>query len=623
MRILKYIKPLFFSFLFLYCNITFSSETHIAIDGSASMKGFFVNGRNSELHKKLIRKLVRVTNSSINKDVKLYTYFKKGKSRVEGGSSPYTPSFQDFGRITLLNKCFDNILDEYGQADIVYLITDNVQDPDGDKEEQGDIEKFYSQLRSTQVKWIHLFPLALQFDGPVYGRDGRTRIINRYQGRRGLIVYSILLNSRKKKEYLKQIKQFGETIGFKGIDAKLIKGETVKVVSTVIDDYTESGNILQLKDGQLISSRKKPFQEGEKIEGQFEIGFQSKLNYVEIDRPSVKVELIENFKFLGLSGQSSDFTADKPKVTCDPPRLKHAIVPGNYEKNKLPKVRVNIVFENGVQFKKSLGALLRYLSMSKAGEFNGTIRVSLKVRSDNVKLVDSVVKRYATTSDYFKPDSSHLQTRILNLGCFFKETHDFSDVLAESYPVNFKINYPIWPLFFYLLLLILLIALIIYLWKHRTSYELVTITDMEYSIKRIVKTRDTAGNDFYGEYNGGAMVESDSNYANQTQLNLTAISGTHTIYTDEQYPLASIRKIPLLGFLVTAATGYLVNNKSRYLVSPAHGNLFRFTEKTDVFDFTGSDPSPDQGSSDPPDYGSSNNSPSKPSGFEDYPDYDS
>ena len=579
---LKRITLIIFFMLSIYASSSSlaQADTIIAVDASTSMRGFFTTG---EIHR-----LIDLLKSSLTlTDVEVFCYkYDRIDGEITGGETPFEQCDYANGQITLLNRCYNLILRNHREASIIYLITDNVQDPEGSLDEQGDINLFYDQLRSKKVVGVHIFPLILDFDGPLFRRDGFSRLSNRYVGKRGLVIYSILLKNDAKDTYFKQNSAFGRRINFNGISAKLIEGETVSVFPIDLEfdsiDKPEKNRLI-IKQGDLVPHRDRPFSEGEPIVGVFKIGIRSKLNYVKIDSSRVKVELYDNFKFFGLGSGSSDFIADDPEVRWDPMILEHAIIPGDFEVGKLPKVRIELRFDRGVRFSKSPGALWRYMKKSKAGDFRGTLLVKLGVLANNIQLVDQVKNDYSISGErYFETANENVQSRILNLDKLFKQTIDFSDILAEKYAIHFKVNYPSWPLFLFIFLLLALISGTIFLLNRRPEYKLIDIGEGRFQFES-AKQRyadSSSDEDFYGKTNDFDNVTDLYNDKSEgDRFKLFPFVGGKSILLDG-LRAAKIIYIPIYGVIARARRNFIIDENKRLIrLDPISGTTFMIDKK--------------------------------------------
>lgn len=547
-----------------------SPEIALLIDASVSMRGFFKTQEIYRLHDHIVQ-----ANGGDPSGDYYFAYTYKGK-KLKGGLESYKKPSDAAGQVTLIDQAFHDVIRSHSGLSMLWIVTDNIQDPEfgAETEEAKGIGKFYGMIEKGRVVKGYFFPQILQFSGPLFRRDGNRRLTNRYNGKRALIVYALLLNSQFEEDFQENCQRLGKLIQHPAIPCKVSQDDiqASEEIIPIPPDELKDKQVLIIEEGKLISKSKKPFSEGEPIIAKFRIGFRSELKNVYISKPDVKVELVDHFRFFDFGDQKTDFRAKDPNITWDPPKLDYDLYASDSEQYTPPgsnMVTVTIRFDNGVTFSKSLGALARYIFKSRAGDFKGTIKVSLKVRRDQFGIVKPVLDRYGSSDPrYFEvPDESY-QTKIFQLGQMFRQTYAEDSEIARIYPIVFQVNYPKWPWIVLLILLALLGAAVYAFFRYQPKFELSPVGPGAYDFRRVVKF----SNIIESEYEYTDPEEVDPNYSYETYdtendeekqiFLLFPLLGVHRVHVEDRLA-ATLRRLPVAGVFAFAKRGFQVQKKQR------------------------------------------------------------
>ncbi|MDY7034029.1 MAG: hypothetical protein SVY10_19225 [Thermodesulfobacteriota bacterium] len=581
---------LFALLILVFCPIFFpmnsvlgSCNTVKLIDASGSMTGFFKTG--------LIYNICdKIHNAVQDQQTRISSYYFKyyySGSRIRGGLFEYReydhPSQAD-GEVTLIDRAFKDVISKNQSTSIVWLITDNIQDPEGRTDEQGDINQFYEKLRNDiNVNRVHIFPLSLDFNGTLYERDGQTPL-GQYTGKRGLVVYAILLDVAWAETFESQITNFSRLIQFpsrKGILCKPLEEGDVTVIAEEIShmdgkgNFTKQSPLIYQKGGELTSE--KIFSVHESIEGAFLIRILSRMENIYISKPEVQLTLIEDFK-------QQDFKSGSPKLVSDPVQLEYDLVPDRFSQD----IRIFIALERGVAFAAgSPGAYWHALFQSRAADYRGKIRVSLKVKKSHFGLVEDIREKYSTNDPrYFQIIDKELQSRIFGLDkIFLGAAKEAIWLKIQDYTINFRIQYPSWPIFVFLISICTVLALFFvgasFLLKS-PDFRLVgeDETHFHFWVKKPEKEMDEYEDNIYREeYDEGRSVPNE--YYEGEPVNLRPLLGQYPVYIENR-KAAKIKRLPLFGVFVKAERGFSIEGNNKKSLKMTHyGTDFIIEKRTE------------------------------------------
>jgi hypothetical protein len=181
---LVFITVFFLSFASL-SGYTAEMKNAIVVDSSGSMAGFYNTGS--------IRMLV-VNLQKILGGADIYLFSDKGPEKVGRADS-----LNSINRDTRIDLAIQGFLKEpASRPDALWMITDNVQDRTETPFVDASTRDFYSILRQYDFQKILIMPCYLDFNGKVYANREGSQYSTNYTGRKGLIIYGILMNKAVK-----------------------------------------------------------------------------------------------------------------------------------------------------------------------------------------------------------------------------------------------------------------------------------------------------------------------------------------------------------------------------------------------------------------------------------------
>ena len=414
------------------------SATGILVDASGSMQGFFATGTIYDLYRKI---------DGAIEEQKYPFYFKHRRSDgvIQGGLAPYTEPARADGSTTLIERGYEDLLQRHPTLGAVWLVTDNVQDPQGNLQEQGDIEQFYTKLRQPGAKRVHIFPTTMAFNGLIYGRDGNTRV-GTYSGQRGVIIYAILLNEKQEAAFRNSLQRFVAILGERGILAKPLDATapdgTTKVIEQQLvlpqpNEPLPPNRLAVLKNSEgkdELALPQRIFPSGQRIEGEFLVRFRSRLDNVTITSgPEVMVAVDQPFRLAGSPPAM-------PKVGSQPLTLQYDLLPGGISSD----VKVRVIFPEGISLTQNDGCIW---TSSQPGHYTGSVEVGLRVKKKHLSLAHEIRTKYGTKDPaYFTSLSPTYQTRIFGLEDLFRESSpEVFETSRTTYQVAFNVACPVPP----------------------------------------------------------------------------------------------------------------------------------------------------------------------------------
>ncbi len=477
------------------------------------------------------------------------------------------------GAYTFIDRVYQKQIQSHPGS--VWIVTDNVQDPrpQAQNAEDEDIRKFYKVLeQDAAVKDVHFFIRTPEFNGKLYKQDGVTSY-GPYSGKRGLLVYGILLDSTLQAQFEVAMRTFASK-SQEFADSNLVEGIQVKgfssaSITTEISKRDQDTHVvLRNSDNALIFQN--VFREGEKIQGSFQMTFVSGPNNLVVSQPEVEVRLQEPFQ---LFVDGARFTATPPEVNSAPPRLSSSLLPAT-AKGTPQHVVVSVEFKDGVHFPHSPRYLWNYLWQPRASLYKGRIEVGVKARKADVDFLPGWVKNYDIGSEYFDSANEGTQKKIYGLKDLFKQLNsnrnDYVVIPARTIPVEFSASPPQWPVFvlglFALMLIILSFLLLRKIADPEFNLEPLGALSYRLSVRQLQKSRRPDPDDW------GSPDDTSDNGTKPVRLRFFSSEPLK----EEDQRLGDLRR-NLMGISVKAATGYVVNGSRQYRLSN-RGGAFGFSK---------------------------------------------
>lgn len=423
-------KFLIISFFFVIIHsLAYSEEPEhaIAVDSSGSMSGFYNTGS--------IRMLV-VNLQKIIGGAKIYLFNDKGLELVKK-----TDALNSVNRDTRIDLAIRGFLENSVQRpDIIWLITDNVQDRTETPYIDANTKEFYSILQQDVFTRIYIMPCFLDFSGKVYlNREGRQYAEN-YTGRKGLVIYCILLNEKFRKQFDDIANRFVSTLT--GYESKILLSkpldkETFDLKPIETPMGKESANVKLTEKGLFYG---KGFKEGKKIQIRLYIKLFSKFDDL-IVSGKVKASVVDDhFKSMVFKDTF---------VKCDINPQKVNIAPGKTSE-EIYKVTINL---DRVRMKVDPISIIRAALSGKPGRIDGKIKIEVQVPREGFRFTDEILRRFST-------DDINDYKRIYGMGLLINYMSANVTNIPIYYNIALAVNYPYWPLIVVILAVIVFIGII-------------------------------------------------------------------------------------------------------------------------------------------------------------------
>jgi hypothetical protein len=360
--------------------------------------------------------------------------------------------FQCSTKYTLIDNAFDTVRHS-ARPDIIWLITDNVQDESGLGGVRGNTEAFYQRLQTNEVQRIYVFPCFLQFDGILTDAYGSPS----YYGERGALVYAILLNSNQQDYFEREVTNFEQRVqhfNAKRLFCKPLDQNTLEFLTPDSDDIHVELQAAGLEPPNLFYENGefygKGFKTGAPIHAVGYIQFRSKFDDLAID-----AQLKESRGQL----QTIGFKEPQVEYTITPKEL--SLNPG--ATSKFYKITLDL--PQGVSLKKDISSILYAVFNHSKGKVSGKVNVNAIVPRDSFRFRDEILNTYHT-------DSLDEERKIYKLGSLVSMmSQNTIQIPAMDANVNLNIEYPWWPFWLLLFIIAVVVVLIILLVKLLSARE--------------------------------------------------------------------------------------------------------------------------------------------------------
>jgi hypothetical protein len=401
------------------------------------MEGFFATGKVDE-----IRRVLHELGGSASDAF----YF------VDEALVPVGGETKDFGNSTYLRNALDRSLALQPNPAILWLITDNQPSVGNQTDSDRDISQFYDRLRSDTIKRLYFFPLRVDFEGKLFRADGHQVLAPLYTGKRGLLIYALLLDESAREEFERTTGQlqsrYESTFG--EIPRVLIK----PLAQDTVTARVIPGDKFRLEDGdQLVAG---DFKEGAPISGTFEIELTSQLGQMKISRADIDVRVPDKFR-------TADFTESEIIPEFSPHDIQ------NFEPQN--KRRIEVKFNApGVHIRNNPISWWNCITHNR-GDIDGSVRIKIDVPGQNFGVVNNLANKFSTTHDIYNDASESVQSRIYRLDDLVRQMMPDQAVNIRpqigknqdgNIPVRLVVLYPKWPVVVMIIgILVLLLLLLV------------------------------------------------------------------------------------------------------------------------------------------------------------------
>lgn len=497
---------------------------------------------------------------------------------LSGAIRPFGEPLSRFGNVTLLWRALSDYRRQEPGDQVLVMVTDNIQDAGALPHEARDIRDFYARLAAEEAfPVVYVLPLRLAFEGHLYGRDGRTRIVPPYHGRRGLVMYVIGVGAASADATSRLARALAAETGAPAVRMKPYNRAPIRAV---VDTSAQSRGASRsacadetLKpdpDEPGVLVRERPVVEGRRFGGAFTVLLRSEMEGVALSQPYVSGEVREAFALqdVEVSGQ--------PLVSSTPPRLTTLLEPGD-----ATSVLVQVCFPDGLQF---LGPRRRFILFNRAeGTYEGTVRLQLRAAQSDLLLTETIRREFSVVDEaFFTVADSSLHRRVFKLEHAFRALAP-ATVTVETpidYRLRFTVRYPLSPLLGFLLKVGLALALLAglgFLLAGRGRYLLRHEGGGRFHLTPQRRERPAQPNQSdVPDLPRGAGPPTGGFAENATVVHLVPWSAYPV--RDVDRTVATLRRFPFRAPIVKAAPGYVLEDGAHRLVLDKRGSSFQVVE---------------------------------------------
>lgn len=316
------------------------------------------------------------------------------------------------GEFTYLDRALDETIRQ--GCPIVWMITDNVQSQAGEVEE-GNTEMFYRRLRSPSVNKVVIFPL-LQSPGTP-----------------GIVIYALQLSPDLDKTFQAEIAEFLEsTKGTYTTDALRLKPLDREAVDISLNRETANAN-----KGVLYKA-------GQDISESLDVRFKSRFDHLKIVDSKISVSEAEP-EFAA----TSLLRPEKTDILINPERI--LSLEPNEETAQLYRVTMNL---GKVGLKKDLHSWWQAAWGKNYEDVSLNASFVIEVPQENFRFKESFLKKYDATN----PVVAKTTGKIYGLARLPLAMTETSTSIPAEVSLPFRVQYPWWPAFFWILLFLLAIG---------------------------------------------------------------------------------------------------------------------------------------------------------------------
>ena len=362
---------------------------------------------------------------------------------------------RDFGNNTYLRNALDRTLAQQPAPAILWLVTDNQPSVGNQTDSDRDIAAFYERLRSDSVKRLYFFPLKLDFKGKLFKEDGHQLLAANYVGKRGLLVYALLLDESAGEEFERATSELQSR--YEAIGA----GQTRRILIKPLEQDTVTARVVprekfRLENELLVAG---DFNEGGPISGRFDIELTSKLGQMKISHADIDVKVPDKFR-------TGDFTESEIVPEFSPHNIK------DFEPDNMQRIEVKLNAP-GVHIRRNPVSWWNCITHNR-GDVNGTVQIKIKVQGQNLDVTSNLATEFSTSRDIYNDASENVQSRIYNLDVLVKQmmpqrSVDIRPHIGKSQdgiiPVRLVVLYPKWPVVAMIAAILLLLVLLLLLWR--------------------------------------------------------------------------------------------------------------------------------------------------------------
>ena len=298
---------------------------------------------------------------------------------------------------------------------IVWIVTDNIQDQPGSAE-AGNTEVFYQKLRNDAVKKVSIFPLLQR------------------PGLSGVVIYAVLLSQDASDAFEQEINEFLAEV--KGV--LRTEGLRMKPLDAGTMDVSFVRGNLQPKRSTMV------YREGEAVHEKLTLRFKSKFEHLRIVDAMVGASRA-NAEF----GSASLLRPEKREIAVSPERI--TSLDPLAETGTEYQVDVDL---GKVKLKKDLASLWKAAWGKSGEEVNLNVQLVVDVPRENFKFKDS----FLTTYNAATPELARSSGKICRVESLPMLLGEKSTALVIDVPLPFRVEYPWWPAFMWVMVFLIVVA---------------------------------------------------------------------------------------------------------------------------------------------------------------------
>jgi hypothetical protein len=441
-------------------------KSAVLIDRSGSMKPYYLDHTVHRLGETLLEAL------RAQGDVTIYAFGDQAqpvRSLEEIERLPY-------GNNTLLDKSLDKAAKD--GAEIVWMITDNIQDPPGSME-AGSTEQFYKKLRSDAVENVTIFPLRQ----PV--------------GRPGLLIYSLLIKGGDSDLYWKGL------AGFRSRATGILHTDALRMKP--LDRDTVGINWVRANVNPRTSLI--TYETGKPVKETLKIKFKSKFDHIEIEDSSI--EVVQGEATFG----KDSLVYPERRVIGISPRTVQRLGPGD-ETEQVYTVDVDL---GALKLRNDVASLWKAAWVKSSEDATLQLAFLIRVPQKNFHLRLRFLQEFhATTVQEARTTGKvYAVDRLPSL-----MSNEVTEIRVAS-PVVFRVKYPFYPTFLWISLFAVAVLIVIGAlvavkrgagWFTRRSWQVEARTqagvplDCAVEGDKVLVQRDTVGHINQGDFTPGHGV---------------------------------------------------------------------------------------------------------------------
>lgn len=370
-------------------------KSAVLIDRSGSMKPYYQDQIVPQLSSTLLDAL------RTQGDVAIYAFSERAQPVTRLEDVEQLP----FGESTLLDKSLDRTTQD--GVEIIWMITDNIQDPPGSKE-TGDTEQFYKKLRSDAVEKVTIFPLRQPAGHP------------------GIVIYALLMKGGDGDVYERELAGFhSRATGILRTDAlrmKPLDKDTVGI-SWVRANVNPRTSLITYDTGKPVKEL-------------IQVKFKSKFDHIEIADSSIDVAEGE-----ASFGKESLVYPERRRIDISP-RTVERLGPGD-ETEQVYEIDVDL---GKLKLRNDPVSLWRAAWVKSSEDATLQLGFIIHVPQKNFRLRPKFLQEFdaATLEEARNTGKVYAVDRLPSL-----MSEAVTDVQVTS-PVVFRVRYPSYPTFLWL-----------------------------------------------------------------------------------------------------------------------------------------------------------------------------